>query len=161
MNRPVTEHEIKEALFQMDGQKAPGPDGYTALFFQKFWGLVEKLIVDLVLSCFRTSTIPTGLNESVICLILKTQALDNLNQFRPINLCNVIIKIISKVIANRLKPVMVKLTSRQQVSFIPGRSTSDNITAAHEVIHSLSRRKGSNGGFILKVDLEKAYDRVE
>lgn len=68
---------------------------------------------------------------------------------------------VSKILANRLKPMMIKLTGLTQASFIPGRSTVDNIIIAQELVHSLSKRKGKNGAFVLKVDLEKAYDRVD
>lgn len=78
--------------------------------------------------------------------------MDSLNQFRPISLCNVTVKIISKVIANRLKLMTEKLAGKYQTSFISEKSTSDNITSAQEVVHSLSKRKGAKGGFILKVD---------
>lgn len=161
MNRPVTSLEIKFALFQMDGQKAPRPDEFTALFFQKNWEFVEKPLVDLLLNYFWSRTIPMGLNELVICMIPKLEIVDSLNQFRPISLCNVTVKIISKVIANRLKLMMEKLAGKYQTSFISEKSTSDNITSAQEVVHSLSKRKGAKGGFILKVDLKKAYDMVD
>lgn len=161
LNRPFTPGEIQAALFQMSVDKAPGPDGFTTAFFQKYWHVAEKPVVESLLEVFRTSVLPMGLNESIICLIPKCQALETLNHFRPISVCNVLVKIISKAIANRLKPMMHKLTGASQASFIPVRSTADNITAAQEVLHSLQRRKGTNGGFALKVDLEKAYDRVD
>lgn len=101
------------------------------------------------------------MNESLICLIPKCASPSTLNQFRPISLCNVLMKVVSKLLATRLKPMMIKLTGICQSRFIPRHSTTDNITAAQEVIHSLSKRKGKNGSFILKVDLEKAYDVVD
>lgn len=94
-------------------------------------------------------------------MIPKCAAPENLNQFRPISLCNVLVKVVTKVLANRLQPLMPKLIRPFQASFIPGRSTADNIIAVQEAVHTLSKRKGSKGGFILKVDLEKAYDRIE
>lgn len=114
----------------MDGQKAPRPDEFTALFFQKYWEFVEKPLVDLLLNYFWSGTIPMGLNELVICMIPKLEIVDSLNQFRPISLCNVTVKIISKVIANRLKLMMKKLAGKYQTSFISEKSTSDNITSA-------------------------------
>lgn len=109
-----------------------------------------------MLEIFRTGVLPEGLNESVIYLLPKCTAPINLNQFRPISLSNVLVKVVSKVLATRLKPLMSKLTGPFQTSFIPGRQPSNNITAAQEAIHSLRRRKGLKGGFVLKVDLEKA-----
>lgn len=161
LNRPITAEEIKASLFQMASDKALGPDGYTASFFQRFWNIVEQPILQLLHGIFSSGQIPDGLNQSLICLIPKCASPSTLNQFRPISLCNVLIKVVSKLLANRLKPMMIQLTGVCQSSFIPGRSTTDNITAAQEAIHSLSKRKGANGAFILKVDLEKAYDLVD
>lgn len=161
LNRAVSEVEILVAVNEMGALKAPGPDGFPPLFFQRFWPLVGSKVVVAVQRMFLTGSVPAHLNESIICLIPKEQCLKHLSQFRPISLCNVLLKVVTKVLANRLKSVMPKLTGPQQSSFIAGRSTLDNITVAQEMIHSLTRRKGNKGGLILKVDLEKAYDRVD
>lgn len=86
-----------------------------------------------------------------------------LNQFRPILLCNILAKVVTKILANRLKPLMTELMGLHQSSFIPGRSTTDNITVVQEAIHTLRSKKSrtGGGGFILKIDLEKVYDRVD
>lgn len=80
----------------------------------------------------------------------------HLGQFKPISLCNVLLKVVTKILANRLRAVMTQLTGPYQSSFIEGCSTVDNITIAQEMIHSLQGQKGRKGGLILKVDLEKA-----
>lgn len=110
---------------------------------------------------FQLGNLTPDLNKAIICLILKGEAPTSLNKFRPISLCNVLLKLVSKILANRIKPLMLKLTGVHQASFISGRSGVDNAVVAHELVHSMTRRKGPRGGFILKVDLEKAYDRVE
>lgn len=110
---------------------------------------------------FRTGSLPSHLNESIICLIPKGEQPDSLSKFRPISLCNVLLKVVSKVLANRLKAVLPTLTGQFQSSFISGRSTTDNIIVAQEMVHSLGKRKGKDGGFVLKLDLEKAFDRVD
>lgn len=84
-----------------------------------------------------------------------------LSPFRPISLCNVLLKLVTKVLVNRLKAFMPQLTGPHQSSFIARHSTMDNITVAHEMIYLLHRREGRKSGLILKVDLEKAYDRVD
>lgn len=86
---------------------------------------------------------------------------ESITQFRPISLSNVLLKVITKVLENRLKLVIPKLIGKYQSSFIFGRSTTDNIIVAREIVHSLSKRKRKKGGFVLKVDLKKAYDRVD
>lgn len=83
-----------------------------------------------------------------------------LTQFRPIALCNVLIKLVIEVLANRLKSLMPKLTGEQQASFFPGRQAIDNIVIAQEMIHLLERKTERKGDMVIKVDLEKAYDRI-
>lgn len=160
LNLAVTRIEVRTAFFDMGPNKAPGPDGLPVFFFQKFWTLIGPTVTDFMLQIFETGVLPPTINDSLVCLIPKVEAPEHLSQFRPISLCNVIVKAISKVLANRLKPVMEKLMGSGQTSFIPGRSATDNIIAAQEFLHTVRHRKGNRAGFVLKVDLEKAYERV-
>lgn len=140
--------------------KALGSNGFPLCIFQKYWHVFGEKVVEAVSGMFRRDKLIEGINESLICLIPKGEAPELISQFRPISLCNVLAKVVTKVLANRLKPIMSKLTGRYQSSFIPGRSTIDNIVVLQEFVHSLSRRKGQKWAFILKVDLQKAYDRI-
>lgn len=110
---------------------------------------------------FFVGRLPPNINKAVICLIPKVASPELLSQFRPISLCNVIVKLVSKILANWLQGVIAKLVGPFQKSFISGLVVLDSIVTAQEVIHSLQRRKGRRGGMIVKVDLEKAYDRVD
>lgn len=94
-------------------------------------------------------------------LILKVDQPELVSQFRPISLYNVLYKGLSKVIMNRLKPLMDDLISPFQTSFVPQRSIHDNIVVAKEMVHSMNKMQGRKGYVILKMDLEKAYDRME
>lgn len=85
---------------------------------------------------------------------------EHISQFRPIHLSNVVIKIVFKVLANLLKLLMNDLVGHSQTSFIHERQTTDNIIVRQELIHSL-RRKGGKGAMIVKIDLEKTYDRMD
>lgn len=134
---------------------------FSPFFFQKYWHILGDNICAAIRVMFDTGKLMLGLNEATICLIPKGDTPETLNQFRPISLCNVLLKLVSKVLANRLKLMMSKLTGRYQSSFLSGRSTTDNIVVAQELIHSLSKKRGRKGSFILKVDLEKVYDRIE
>ena len=95
--------EIRLALFQMDPTKAPGPNGMNALFYQKFWNIVGDSVVSAVLDFLNNGYVVPGINYTNIVLIPKVKNPENMIDFRPISLCNVIYKIIFKVLANRLK----------------------------------------------------------
>lgn len=85
---------------------------------------------------------------------------ERITQFRPISLCNVLFKTITKTMGERLKKVMVKLIGPAQASFLPGRLSTDNIIVVQEAVHSMRRKKGQKGWMLLKLDLEKAYDKI-
>ena len=102
------------------------------------------------------------LNHTNIVLILKVKNLEKMFEYRPISLCNVIYKIISNVLANRLKQVFLDIISLTQSAFVPGRLITDNVIMAYEAFHSMhARKKGKTGSLALKLDVRKAYDQVE
>lgn len=87
-------------------------------------------ITSAIQGMFREGKLTPGLNEAIICLIPKEDVPESLTQFRPIFACNVILKLVSKILANKIKPLMDKLTGIYQASFIPGRSATDNVVVA-------------------------------
>lgn len=98
---------------------------------------VGQSITEFVQGVFWTGQVPVCMNRSLICLIPKTEQSENIAQFRPICLSNVVMKIVSKIISERLKPLMKDLVGLEQASFIPGRQTTDSIIVAQEMIHAL------------------------
>lgn len=100
---PFTDDEVKQALAQMHPTKAPGSDGMLALFFQKFWSIVGQSVVHSVLDVLNHGPDPSCLNYTHIALIPKIKKPLMPSDFRPIILCNVVFKLITKTIANRLK----------------------------------------------------------
>lgn len=104
--KPFTREEVRRALFQMSPSKAPGPDGMTALFFQKFWHIVGMDVTDSILDFLNNGHMLKGLNYTHIALIPKVKSPEFMTQFRPISLCNVLYKIISKVLVNRMKTIL-------------------------------------------------------
>ena len=155
-------YEIKAAFFQMGPTKAHRPDGMNALFYQKFWHIVGDNGLSVVLEFLNTSCMPPALNHSYIVLIPKIKNLVKVSNFRPISLCNVIYKIIAKVLANRLKQILLQIISPTQIAFVPGRLITDNLLVAYEALHTMhGRKKGKTGTFAMKLDINKAYDRVE
>lgn len=115
-----------------------------------------KLIMDI----FANHQKVGGINKTLIALIPKVENVVSMKQFRPISLCNVSYKIVTKVLAKRLREIMELLVSPCQCNFIPHRQSGDNIVIAQEVIHSMKNRKGAVGWMAIKIDLEKAYDRL-
>ncbi|XP_022549590.1 uncharacterized protein LOC111201644 [Brassica napus] len=162
LTAPVTEWEVKLALFAMHPEKAPGPDEMTALFYHKLWDIVKDDLTLMVNNFLIEGTVVNGLNDTNICLIPKTAKPNDMAQFRPISLCNVSYKIISKVLCQRLKKVLPGLISETQSAFVAGRQISDNIMIAQEMFHALrTKPSGRSKRMAIKTDMSKAYDRME
>ena len=145
----------------MGSYKAPGPDGIPAFFFQNFWGLVKTDVCNAIQAFFHYGSLLKAFHQTFITLIPKIPNPEEVSHFRPISLCNVLYKIISRVIVNRLKPIMDSIITPFQNAFIKGRNISDNILLAHEIIDVVRKKKGRRDKFgVLKIDMSKAYDRV-
>ena len=115
-----------------------------------------------MLNTLNTGIMPPGLNETFICLIPKVKSPQKITEFHPISLCNVSYKIISKVLANWLKKILADVINESQSAFVPGRQIMDNVLVAFETMHYINgRRKGKEALMALKLDMSKAYDRVE
>lgn len=107
-----------------------------------------------------TSSVHKSLFQAFMTLIPKKANAESAANFRPITLLNVAFKVISKVLVNRLRPIMCSLIGPHQNNFLLERSTLDNVILTQEIIHSMNRKKGMKGLMIVKVDLQKAYDSV-
>lgn len=161
-DRDFTREEINEAINQMHPLKSPGPDGLPALFFQKFWHIVGGEVQNLALNILNNNDQPHDINKTFLVLIPKCKNPSTPKDFRPISLCNVVMKIVTKVIANRLKHTLGDVIDIEQSAFVQGRLITDNALIAMECFHWLKKkRKGKKGVMALKLDMSKAYDRVE
>ncbi|XP_026417071.1 uncharacterized protein LOC113312538 [Papaver somniferum] len=161
LNSPLSEEEIKNVVIQMGGKKAPGPNGFTGLFYQKYWDIVGEVVVDMTQTCFRSGNVAKSFNHTNITLIPKVSLAELVSQYRPIGLCNFIYKIVSKTLDNRLNPFMNHIISQNQSAFVPKRSIFDNILLANEAIYAVNRHKKDIGIAAIKLDMSKAYDKLE
>lgn len=119
--------EIKEATFYIHPDKAPGPDGFSASFFQSNWDTVGDVICKEIQLFFVTGYLEPSMNKTFVRLIPKITTASKVEEYRPIALCNVYFKIILKLLSLRLKPVLSSIISEHQSAFIPARAISDNV----------------------------------
>lgn len=142
--------------------KACGEDGYPALFFQKYWHIIGNEVSSFCLDVLNRKKSIQSINKTCIVLLPKINQPMEMSQFRSICLCNVIYKIISKAIVNRFCLFLNECIDEAQAAFVPGRQITDNALIAYEILQTLKAKRGGNKGmFALKLDMSKAYDRVE
>jgi hypothetical protein len=154
-----SEEEVRKALFQMEHNKASGPDGFPAEFYQTFWETIKGDLLDLFgylhagqLELFR-------LNFGEIILLPKVNEAEKIQQYGPICLLNVSFKIFTKVATIRLNTVADVVVRPSQTAFMQGRNILDGAVTLHETVHELHSKKLN--GVILKLDFEKVYDKVK
>ncbi|KAJ9562228.1 hypothetical protein OSB04_007388 [Centaurea solstitialis] len=158
--RPISDEDIRQALFSIGNDKAPGSDGFTSKFFKCAWDVVGKDVVTAVHNFFYVGRILKEINHTLICLIPKNTAASRVTDYRPISCCSVLYKCISKIIVERIKPVLNQLVSKSHSAFIPGRRISDNIMLAHELVSGYHKSVGPPR-CAFKIDIRKAYDMVD
>lgn len=127
--------EVEEALTEMAPLKAPGPDRMPPLFYKSYWSLVGSDVIKAILHYLNTSSLPQSLCHSFITLISKVKNLEFISQYRPICLSNVLFKVFSKVLTNRLKYVLPGLISEHQSALLIDRLILNNIMVALETLH--------------------------
>ncbi|XP_074298300.1 uncharacterized protein LOC141629152 [Silene latifolia] len=161
LSAPFTKHDIICALNGMDGSKSPGPDGITPKFFQMFWPQIGQLVALALLRFLNSGVMLKQWNNTHIIVIPKVEKPEQISQYRPISLCNVIYRLASKCLANRLKLVISSIVSDSQQAFVPSRLMSDSCVITQEIMHYLNKTKrGSVSYAALKLDMHKAFDRV-
>jgi len=155
---PFDVKEIKDAIWNCDSSKSPGPDGVTFSFIKKHWGMLEKDVMGAIKHFHSEGKIPKGCNASFITMIPKSENPQSLEEYRPISLVGCLYNILTKVLSRRIKKVIEKVIDGSQSAFLSSRGLLDSVLVVNEVMDDLKRRRKS--GVIVKLDFEKAYDSV-
>ena len=158
--KEVSREEIREVLFKMLRNKSPGPDGYTVEFFIEAWQVIGNDVTVAVQSFFLKGFLPKGLNSTILALIPKKEEAKVMKDYRPISCCNVLYKIISKLIANRLRGVLPKFISLNQSAFIKERLLMENVLLATEIVKDY-HKEDISPRCTMMIDISKAFDSVQ
>lgn len=159
LTAPYSEEEVRKAVFLMEQNKAPGPDGFPAEFYQNFWEVIKSDLLLLFSDLHAGHLELFRLNFGEITLLPKVNEAERIQQYRPICLLNVSFKIFTKVATIRLNSVAEHVIRPSQTAFMQRRNILDAVVILHETVHELHRKKLN--GVVLKIDFEKAYDKVK
>lgn len=136
----ITTEEVKETTVSMHMDKSSGKDGLNPAFYQFCWNIVGSDVVRFYQTFLRIGELLDGINNMVVCLIPKKTLTQTMQDLRPISLCNMLVRIQSKVISNRLKPFLKNIISKKQSVFIEGRLLTDNALVTFEINQYMKRR---------------------
>lgn len=148
-------------MFSTGFNKTPRSDGFDASFFKNYWKIIKKDLFNCILEFFINGKILKEIKHTFIALIPKSNTPTQTSHYRPISLCPMIYKIISKILVNRLRPLLDHLISPFQSAFVPGRSIHDNILLTHESMYKFKNLKTKTAWTAIKLNPEKACDRIE
>ena len=151
--------DIREAFFSLPKNKTGGPDGYSAEFFTTLWSVIGPEVTEAIMEFFRTGKLLKQWNSANLVLIPKKPNVSLPSDFRPISCLNTVYKVISKLLATRLKEVLPLMISKSQSAFLPGRLLAENVLLATDLVNEYNSQSLSPRG-MLKVDLRKAFDNV-
>jgi len=154
----IYEAEVKEAVWNCDSSKSPGPDGFNFSFLKFCWDIMKGDAMNAVQSFAEGGSWPKGTNASFITLVLKVVNPQLLNDFRSISLVEIVYKIVSKILCSRLKRVLDKVIDPGKSAFLEGRGLLDSVVVANETLEEVKRNKKEC--VVFKVEYEKGYDSV-
>ncbi|KAG7594282.1 Reverse transcriptase domain [Arabidopsis thaliana x Arabidopsis arenosa] len=160
LEKEVTNEEVKKVLFSMPANKSPGPDGYTSEFFKSAWPLIENDFTVAIQSFFKKGFLPKGVNTTILALIPKKENAQVMKDYRPISCCNVLYKVISKILANRLKDLLPQIVSSNQSAIVKDRLLMENVLLASELVKDY-HKEDISPRCAMKIDISKAFDSVQ
>lgn len=162
LTREVTNEEVRSAVFAINSTSAPGFRWYDGLIFQKYWDVVGSEVTKEVFGLFKNGEFPVEWNYTQLFLLPKIVRPTKMVDLRPISLCTVMYKIVSKIIVARLQQILPDIMSPNQSAFVFERVISDNIFIAQEMVNGLRTHPTIPEEFLaVKTDMSKAYDRIE
>eukprot|EP00253_Pinus_taeda_P001798 PITA_01798 len=156
--KPFFEKEIVDVIWSMQLDKALGPDGFTIHFYRACWNVIKLDFLRMVKAFQKKAKVGGCTNSTFLALIPKEVNPESFNRFRPISLCNASYKILAKLLANRLKPLLGYLISPLQGGFVKERHLINNVIQVQEALHSSHSQKEK--GMLIKLDMSNAFDRV-
>ncbi|KAF9619067.1 hypothetical protein IFM89_005081 [Coptis chinensis] len=152
--------EVKAAVFHLNPNSSPGPDGFSGYFFHHYWDIIGHDLVRAIRYFFIKSRLPLGFNANFIVLIQKEKNAIHLGKFCLICLSNFIFKVITKILATRLSPIAEKIISKEQYDFIPNRNSQQAIGLASELGNGLQTPR-YGGSMAIKLDISQAFDTID
>lgn len=157
LEKEVTKEKIRRVIFKMAGSKVPGPDRFTSEFFKKSWQMIGDDVIVAVQSFFLKGFLPKGVNSTILALIPKKEEAKEMKDYRPISCCNILYKVISKLLANRLKGILPKFIAVNQLAFIHERLLMENVLLATELVRDYHKESVSSR-CAMKIDISKAFN---
>lgn len=151
--------DIAKIMFKLNQNKSPGPDGFTSGFYKAAWTVMGSEVTTAITSFFHSSSLPTATNSTILTLLPKFPGASIIKDYRPISCCNTLYKVISKLLVNRLKPLLPSIILPNQTAFIKGRLLTENCLLASEIFSGYHNHRGQKK-LTLKIDIAKAFDSV-
>ncbi|KAI0506993.1 hypothetical protein KFK09_013111 [Dendrobium nobile] len=156
---PILDAEIRAAVFKGSSKSSPGPDGFNYHFYKSGWHIIGPLLCKAIRFFFYKGFLPSGIKATALAIIPKHHNATSISDYRLISLCNTLYKIIAKIIASRMKPIMPLIVKDTQAGFVKSRISTDSILLASDIL-SLVNKRGVGNIFCAKIDIKKAFDSV-